>query len=154
MFTHANNESSHLPFHQADWVLLPDTEVKQKKNQQWRQCFNSDGHRWSVAARLSDNVITAIFKQHWQTQYVPGLSTAAESIVDSEMLILFVYFPLMFRFSPLQTCLGISMIKTQHCFFILEKKSSQFFFHSSGKRHNPLWWKLCLSNYFHNAVPG
>lgn len=38
-------------------------------------------------------------KQHWQLQCVPGLSTAAESNVDSEMLILFVYFPRSCTFS-------------------------------------------------------
>ena len=41
---------------------------------------------------LSD-IITGNFKQRWQKQYVPaGLSTAAESAVDSEMLVLLVYF--------------------------------------------------------------
>ena len=58
----------------------------------WRQCLNSDDHSWSAAVKLNDNIITAIFNPHWQMQYVPGLSTAAKSIVDSEMLILFVYF--------------------------------------------------------------
>lgn len=120
-------------------MKVPQEEIKQQWN--WDSFLNSDGYGWSAAVRLSDNIITAIFKQHWQTQYVPGLSTAAESIVDSEMLILFVYFLLMFRCFPVQTCLGIFMTKNTTLFFILERTSSLFFFlpQSSGKRHNPLW---------------
>lgn len=117
--------------------------------------FYFDGHSWSAAVGLSDNIITTIFKQHWQMQSVPGLSTAAESIVDSEMLILFVYFPAYVYIFPVQPCLGIFTTKTQRCFSFWKGNQVLFFFlQSSGKRHNPLWWKLSLSSSFHSAVPG
>lgn len=94
---------------------------------------------------MSDNIITAIFKQHWQKQYVPGLSTAAESIVDSEMLILLVYFLLMFIFSPYSCVWEYLLLKHNIVFFILEKEIKSVFFLSFGERHNPLLWKLSLT---------
>lgn len=70
---------------------------------------------WSVAVRLCDNIITAICKQHWQMQYVPGLLTAAESTVDSDAQFVCLFLAYVYIF-PIQTCEGIFMDKTQHCF--------------------------------------
>lgn len=85
--------------------------------------------------RLSDNIISAIFKQRWQTQYFPWLSTAAESIVDSEMLIFLVYFLLMFIFSQYSRVWEYLLLKHNIVFHFGEEIKSLFFL-SIG---NPLW---------------
>lgn len=91
-----------------------------------RPPFNSDVRSRSVTVRLSDNLITAIWKQRWQMQCVPGLSTPAESIVDSEILISFVYFLLILIF-PQYRRVGIFMTKTQHSFSFWKGNQAFFF---------------------------
>lgn len=106
---------------------MPYEEIKQKRNQhRLRWFFNSEDRSWSAAVRMSDNIITAIFKQRLQKQYVPGLSNAAESIVDSEMLILLVYFLLMFIFS-LYSCVWEYLLLKRNIVFHFGKEIKSFF---------------------------
>ena len=108
-------------------------------NEIGRQCFNSDD--CSATVRLSDGIITAIFNPHWQTQYIPGLSTCCWKhcgLREAHLVCLcpgYIYISL--------NTLGIFMTKAQHCFS---------FWKEAFPPAPVLWWKLCLCKYFHNVV--